>query len=90
MAQVKVKVPFGTKVVVIAGMRWEADPYGFIYCSEADAELICKDKQYKRDGVREGIVDVSKADPIGTQISQSVAAKSEAAANKIAGMAEKK
>lgn len=89
MSQVKVKVPFGTKVVLVPGSRYEADPYGFIYCSEKDAEMICKDPAYRKDGKRDGVVDVTKADPIGTQISQLVAAKSQQAEQKMNNMESK-
>lgn len=87
--QVKIKVPYGVKVVVLPGMRYEADPYGFIYAHANDAEIICKDPAYKRDGKREGLVDASKADDMGTKISQAVAANSEAAKAKLASMGKK-
>lgn len=87
--QVKIKVPYGTKVVVLPGMRYEADPYGFIYAHEKDAEMILKDPSYKRDGKRDGLVDTAKADEVGTRISQAVAANSEAAKAKLAAIGKK-
>ena len=88
--QVKIKVPYGVKVVVLEGMRYEADPYGFIYAHENDAERICKDPAYKRDGKRDGLVDTSKADDMGTNISNSVLKKTQEAEKKLEGAAEKK
>ena len=88
--QVKIKVPYGTKVVVLPGMRYEADPYGFIYAHEKDAEMICKDPAYKRDGKRDGLVDSAKADNMGTMISNSVLKKTQEAEKKLEGAAEKK
>ena len=88
--QVKIKVPYGTKVVVLPGMRYEADPYGFIYAHERDAEMILKDPSYKRDGKREGLVDSAKADDVGTMISNSVMKKTQEAEKKLEGAAEKK
>lgn len=88
--QVKIKVPYGTKVVVLPGMRYETDPYGFIYAHEKDAEMILKDPAYKRDGKREGLVDTSKADDMGTNISNLVLQKTQEAEKKLEGAAEKK
>jgi len=88
--QVKIKVPYGTKVVVLPGMRYEADPYGFIYVHERDAEMILKDPAYKRDGKREGLVDSAKADDVGTMISNLVLKKTQEAEKKLEGAAEKK
>lgn len=88
--QVKIKVPYGTKVVVLPGMRYEADPYGFIYAHERDAEMILKDPAYKRDGKREGLVDPAKADDVGTRISDLVLKKTQEAEKKLEGAAEKK
>ena len=88
--QVKIKVPYGVKVVVLPGMRYEADPYGFIYAHEKDAEMICKDPAYKRDGKRDGLVDASKADDMGTNISNLVLQKTQEAEKKLENAAEKK
>lgn len=88
--QVKIKVPYGVKVVVLQGMRYEADPYGFIYAHEKDAEMILKDPAYKRDGKRDGLVDTSKADDMGTNISNSVLKKTQEAEKKLEGASEKK
>ena len=88
--QVKIKVPYGVKVVVLPGMRYEADPYGFIYAHANDAEKILKDPSYKRDGKREGLVDSAKADDEGTRISNLVLKKTQEAEKKLEGAAEKK
>lgn len=88
--QVKIKVPYGVKVVVLPGMRYEADPYGFIYAHANDAEIICKDPAYKRDGKREGLVDASKADDTGTNISNLVLQKTQEAEKKLENATEKK
>lgn len=83
MAMVKVRVPFGTSTVILFGMRYDADPYGFVEMEERLAMQVCKsDKRFKLGAKRAGVADVT-ADSLGADISNDVAKQSAQAENRI-------